>query len=425
MAEEKSKCGGIKVSGKRVEINRKIVSKSMDELAPADVIGIENCMRCGVCSYTCPFWLSTKSSTDVPAWRTYEINKIYSMYYTGYGIVARFLRLRKLSNKEFMAWTESAYNCTACGACTMTSPMEVPNWYTTILMRRVLHLTGFNLTSAEKLASNTKESGNALGISKDQWALTAANSGLPVDKKDAEVLYIPSPLEIKDQENLTNVASIMSNLGISYTVSSSISDPGYYAYMVGDFETARKVYTNVAEIAKTLGVKKIVVTDGTAYFWLRWQGPKSTRSELPVPVEHITQTVYERYKAGTVKLKKADVDTPVTVHYSEFLSRLGGVEEPPRELMRLIAPQFKEPKVPPSSEKLYTCGHMLELFDEKKDTLRKVREYVMAQLNKWEGKTVVVFDPNCKLSLENGVKDNQGNFKVVNITTLINKAIVK
>jgi len=121
----------------------------------------------------------------------------------------------------------------------------------------------------------------------------------------------------------------------------------------------------------------------------------------------------------------ADVDTPVTVHYSEFLSRLGGVEEPPRELMRLVAPQFKEPKVPPSSEKLYTCGHMLELFDEKKDTLRKVREYVMAQLNKWEAKTVVVFDPNCKLSLENGVNDKQGNFKVLNFTTLLNKAIVK
>ncbi|BCU68822.1 (Fe-S)-binding protein [Stygiolobus caldivivus] len=425
MAEGEFKCGGIKVSGKRVEINRKIVSRVTDELAPADVIGIENCMRCGVCSYTCPFWLSSKSSTDVPAWRTYEINKIYSMYYTAYGMVARFLRLRRLSNKEFMAWTESAYNCTACGACTMTSPMEVPNWYTAILMRRVLHLSGFNLPSAEKMVSNTKDTGNALGITKDQWTATANSTGLPVDKKGADTLYIPTPLEIKTGKTLTSVASVMSKLGVNYTVSSVISDPGYYAYMLGGFETARKVYENIAEAVKTLGVKKIVTTDGTAYFWLRWQGPKSTRMELPSEIQHITQVVYEKYKGGNVKLKKADVDTPVAVHYSEFLSRLGGVEEPPRELLRLTVPQFKEPKVPPSSDKLYTCGHMLELLDEKKDTVKKAREYVMTQLNKWGGKTVVVFDPNCKLSLESGVKDNQGSFKVIDITTILDGAIVK
>ena len=425
MAEEEFKCGGIKVSGKRVEINRRIVSRVMDELAPADVIGIENCMRCGVCSYTCPFWLADKSAINVPAWRTYEINKIYSMYYTGYGIVARFLRLRRLSNKEFMSWVDSAYNCTACGACTLTSPMEIPNWYTAILMRRVLHLTGFNLESAEKLAKNTKEVGNALGIKKDEWVSIANSVGFPVDKKGAEVLYIPSPLEAKSVDMMKNVESVFSKMGVNYTVSSTISDPGYYAYMVGDFETARKVYESIGETVKTLGVKKIITTDGTAYFWLRWQGPKSTRMQLPCEIQHITQLAYEKYKGGTIKLKKADVETPVTVHYSEFLSRLGGVEEPPRELMRLIAPQFREPKVSPSSDKLYTCGHMLELLDEKKNVVKKAREYVMTQLNKWGGRTVVVFDPNCELSLKSGVNDKQGMFKVVNFATLLDGAIAK
>ncbi|TRM96969.1 (Fe-S)-binding protein [Sulfolobus sp. B1] len=421
MGEEEFKCGGFKVKGNRVEINRNLASRTFDELGPADVYGLENCMRCGICSYTCPFWLVTKRPIDVPAWRTYEINKIYSMFYTGYGIVARYLRLRRISNKEFMRWTDSAYNCTACGACTETSPMEIPNWYTAILMRRILHYSGFNYETAEKLAKNTKELGNALGIS--NWKEMASKVGFQVDKKGSEYLYIPSPLEIQDMEILQSIASIFSKMKISVTVSSAVSDPGYYAYLVGDFETARSVFVKVLEEAKRLEVKKIITTDGTSYFWLRWQGPKSSGVKLPIPVEHLTQTVYEKYKQGSIKLSKADVKGPTSVHYSEFLSRLGGVEEPVREILRLTAPQFIEPRDSPSSHKLYTCTHHLELISEKKEIVKRAREYVINQLSRWGSKNVIVFDHNCKLSLGNAIADKQANFDVTYFTIILERGI--
>ncbi|WP_369609495.1 (Fe-S)-binding protein [Sulfurisphaera javensis] len=405
----------------KVEINRKLASKTLDEFTPSDVMGIENCMRCGICSYSCPFWLETKKFYDVPAWRTYEINKIYSMFYTGYGIVARFLRLRRISGKEFKHWTESAYDCTACGACTFTSPMEVPNWYTALIMRRILHYSGFNYESAEKLAKNSKDFKNALGIV--NWSETANKMGFNVDKKDSEILYVPSPLEIQDPDILSSTLNVFNKLKVSVTVSSKVSDPGYYAYFVGDFETARELLVNVYDTAKELNVKKIVTTDGAGYFWLRWQGPKSIKENPPLVIEHLTKTVYDSYKQGKIKLDKADITAPSTVHYSEFLSRLGGIEEPPRELLRLTAPQFIEPKESPSSDKLYTCTHHLELIEEKKDVVKKVRNYVVAQLTKWGGKSVIVFDPNCMLSLENAVKDKQAEFKVVYFTELLDRGI--
>jgi Fe-S oxidoreductase len=423
MVGEKFECGGFKLKGGKVEINRRFAATLFDEFAPADVMGIENCMRCGVCSYTCPFWLVDKKSTNVPAWRTYEINKIYSMFYTGYGIVARFLRLRRIKGNEVMKWVESAYNCTACGACTFTSPMEIPNWYTALIMRRALHLSGFNYESAEKIIGNAKSVGNSLGLTQDEWKDIANKAGLPVDKKDAEVLYVPSPLEIEEQELLTEASEAFSKLKVNFTVSSIISDPGYYPYFLGDFETARKMYLNVLETAKKLGVKRIVTTDGTAFFWLRWQGPKSSRVPLDIEVKHLSEIAYERYKSGT-KFKKADIEAPTIPHYSEFLSRLGGVEEPVRQLLRATAPEFKEPKVPPSSHNLYTCPHHLELISEVKDNVKKVRGFIVQQLNKWEGKSVIVFDPNCKKSLENAIADGQANFKeVIYFTRLIAKGV--
>ncbi|MCW1302501.1 MAG: (Fe-S)-binding protein [Candidatus Rehaiarchaeum fermentans] len=413
-------CGGFKVKGSRVQIDRKIVSRVFDELSPEDVHGLENCMRCNVCSFTCPFWIESRSKFDVPSWRTYEINKIYSMYYTGYGIVARYLRLRKLKSTDFSKWTESAYNCTACGACTITSPMEIPNWYTALLMRRVLHYTGFNLEGAEKLAKNTRETGNALGITKDEWINIANQAGLR-SAKIADVLYVPSALEVKYKDVLSNMAQLFDKMKINYTISQEISDVGYYSYFAGDFETARKMFTKVYEEAKKVNAKKIVVSDGTAYFMLRWQGPKSLRYKLDIDVQHITMLAYER--KGNLKLEKVDIPSPVTAHYSEFLSRMSKVEKPPREILKLISPQFNDYKGSPSSDKLFTCGHHLELIPEKSEVVKKIRKYSVDQILKLGGKSVVTFDPNCRLSLENAVKDGLAKFNVIDFTDILNRGL--
>jgi Fe-S oxidoreductase len=417
-------CGGFRMEKGKVKIGRQIVSRVIDEFTPEDIYGIENCMRCGICSYTCPFWLETRASTDVPAWRTYEVNKLYSMFYTGYGIVARFLRLRKVKSKELTEWLDSAYNCTACGACTITSPMEIPNWYTALLLRRLLHYIGMNYESAEKLARNTKEYGNALGITKDSWVEVANKVGLNIDRQ-AEVLYVPSALEVKYQDVLINVAEFMNKANLKWTVSSEISDIGYYAYFAGDVETARNVFMKIYENAKRLSAKRILVSDGTAFFMLRWHGPKSLRYKLDLDVIHISDLAYEEYKAGKLKIKNVDIPSPATVHDSEFLSRMGGVEKAPREMVKVLVSGVKLPKPSPSSDKLFTCTHHLELISEKSDIVRRVRLYAVNQLKQFGGSSVITFDPNCRMSLENAVKDGQTDFKVIDFTDILNKGVSK
>jgi len=421
---ERPKCGGFKMEKGKVKIARQIVSRTLDEFTPEDIYGIENCMRCGICAYTCPFWLETRSSIDVPAWRTYEVNKLYSMFYTGYGIVARFLRLRRITGKELKEWLESAYNCTACGACTITSPMEIPNWYTALILRRILHYVGFNYESAEKLAKNTKEVGNALGISKDDWMSIINEKGLKHDKQ-AEILYVPSALEVKYRDVIFNVADFLEKINANWTLSSEISDVGYYAYFAGDVETARNSFRKVYEVAKKLNVRRILVSDGTAFFMLRWHAPKSLRYKLDIEVSHIADFAYELYKNGKLKLASVDVQLPATVHDSEFLSRMGGIEKSHREISKLLVSGITIPKLSASSDKIFTCTHHLELISEKAEIVRRVRVYAVNQLSKFGGKSVITFDPNCRLSLENAVKERQAEFKVLDFTEILNKGVIK
>ncbi|MEM1599215.1 MAG: (Fe-S)-binding protein [Sulfolobaceae archaeon] len=421
---ERPKCGGFKMEKGKIKISRQIVSRVIDEFTPEDIYGIENCMRCGICAYTCPFWLETRSSIDVPAWRTYEINKLYSMFYTGYGIVARFLRLRRIKGNEIKEWLDSAYNCTACGACTITSPMEIPNWYTALLLRRILHYAGFNYESAEKLAKNTKEFGNALGISKDEWLNIIKGMGLKYDKQ-ADTLYVPSALEVKYKDTIKNTAEFLDKVNENWTLSSEISDVGYYAYFAGDVETARKSFMKIYEISKKLGIKRILVSDGTAFFMLRWHAPKSLRYKLDVEVYHVSDYAYKLYKDGKLKLSSVDIPLPATLHDSEFLSRMGGVEKSPREISKLLVNNINIPKFSPSSDKLFTCTHHLELINEKSDIVKRVRTYAVNQLSKLGNRSIITFDPNCRLSFENAVKDGQGNFKVIDFTEILNNGVVK
>jgi hypothetical protein len=51
-----------------------------------------------------------------------------------------------------------------------------------------------------------------------------------------------------------------------------------------------------------------------------------------------------------------------------------------------------------------------------------MRAYVVGQLGNL-AKAVVTLDPNCKLSLENAVKENQGFSKVYYYTEILAKAI--
>lgn len=418
--ERNNFCGGFKVEGNRVKIQRPLVSRTFDELSHYDVWGLQECMRCGSCKFSCPFWLVTKEYSDIPSWRTFEVNKIYSMYYTGYGMALRFLRIRKVKSSEFMRWRESAYNCTSCGACTETSPFEIPNWYTALLLRRVLHLTGFNLPEAEVWAENTRKTGNAMGIPKEKWVETANANGMPVDK-NAEVLYVPSALEVENGY-VKDVPAIMNVMKESWTVSSSVDDVGYYSYFAGDFETARGQFSKIYEEAKRLGVKRIVTTDGTAYFFLRWEAPKSLGYKLDFKVEHLTETVYNAQKQGKVKVENADFKEEMTVHDSEFLGRMSRVEKPPREVLKMAIPDFREPKPSPASYSLFTCGHHLELLKEKQEIVKKVRAYSTNQLANW-AKTVVTLDPNCKLSMDNAIRDSQAIQKSYYYTEILSKAI--
>ncbi|MCH1771921.1 MULTISPECIES: (Fe-S)-binding protein [Metallosphaera] len=409
------------MEGKNVKMERRMVSRALDELSPYDVWGLQECMRCGICRYACPFWLDSQKATDIPAWRTYEVNKVYSMYYTGYGNVARFLRLRRIKSSEFLKWRESSYNCTACGACTDVSPLEIPNWYTAILLRRMLHLAGMNLEEVEEWANNTKKLGNPLGISTEQWEETAKSAGLPLNEK-ADILYVPSALESREGEILQQVANSIIATGEKFTASSQISDVGYYSYLAGDFETARDHFTKILEIAKQVEAKKIVVSDGAGLFFLRWQAPKTLGHKIDIPIYHLTELIYDAYKKGKVKIEVADFKDQITVHDSEFMSKLGGVEKPPRELMKASIFNYREPKFSPSSHNLFTCGHHLELIKEKSDTVKRARAYSIKQLASW-GESVVTFDPNCLLSMRNGIRDSQGIKNAYYYTNILDKAI--
>jgi Fe-S oxidoreductase len=180
---------------------------------------------------------------------------------------------------------------------------------------------------------------------------------IPIDKKGAEILLIHNAGEyLSWPENPSAFAIIFDAAGIDYTLSSE--GVGYDAVNYGlwydDVQLAR-VALRHAQIAKDLGVKKIVVGEcGHAHKAISVIADRIFTGELNIPRESCMPILEDIVVNEKIKLDPSKNDFPVTLHDPCNMVRLMGVVDPQRRILRKIAPQFRE--MEPHGVENYCCG---------------------------------------------------------------------
>jgi Fe-S oxidoreductase len=180
---------------------------------------------------------------------------------------------------------------------------------------------------------------------------------MPIDKKGAEILLIHNAGEyLSWPENPSAFAIIFDAAGIDYTLSSEIVgyDAVNYGLWYDDFQLAR-VALKHAQIAKDLGVKKIVVGEcGHAHKAISVIADRIFTGDLNIPRESCLPILEDIVVNEKIKLDPRKNDFPVTLHDPCNMVRLMGVVEPQRRILRKIAPQFRE--MEPHGVENYCCG---------------------------------------------------------------------
>ena len=354
---------------------RKLLSKENNWtfLMPLS-LSLEYCAKCQTCSDACPIYVSSgKKEIYRPTFRAEALRRIVNKYIRKKGKFS----LKMTGNDIELNWklvarlAELAYRCTLCRRCAQTCPIGVDNGLITHELRK-LFSQELGIAPEELHAKGSVQhlqKGSSTGMIQQAFADTlefleddieekiGRRITMPIDKKGAEILLIHNAGEyLSWPENPMAFAIIFDAAGIDYTLSSEMVgyDAVNYGLWYDDVQLAR-VALKHAQIAKDLGVKKIVVGEcGHAHKAISVVADRVFTGDLNIPRESCMPILEDIVVNEKIKLDPSKNDFPVTLHDPCNMVRLMGVVEPQRRILRKIAPQFRE--MEPHGVENYCCG---------------------------------------------------------------------
>ncbi|MEW5796460.1 MAG: (Fe-S)-binding protein [Candidatus Zixiibacteriota bacterium] len=336
---------------------------------------MEFCAKCQTCAAACPIY-NESGRLDIyrPTFRSDILRRLYKKYVkTGGQFFA------KLSGNDIDAsWTmiarlmELSYRCTVCRRCAQSCPIGVDNGLVTRELRKIFSQEmGITVEPLHAKGSvNQLRTGSSTGMSRTPFLdnvefleeeveeRTGMKFKWPMDKAGADILLIHNAGEfLAWPENPEAFAIILEAAGISYTLSSDLCayDGVNYGVWYDDVQFA-KVALQHAEVARRLGVKKIVIGEcGHAHKALTVIADRVFTGEHNIPRESSMTLLHEIIKSGRLKLDASrNDDMTTTLHDPCNLVRLMGVVEPQREVLRAVSNRFRE--MEPHGVNNYCCG---------------------------------------------------------------------
>ena len=337
------------------------------------LLTMEHCTRCQSCSDSCHiFEASGRAEPYRPTFRSEILRRIYFQHVKGGGLLSSWQHGDIEVNWPMVArLAELTYRCNLCRRCAQACPIGADNALVTRELRKVfsqemgiapkeLHERGSMVQL--KVGSSTGMNPRVVReniefIDEDISEKTGVEVHTPWDVEGADVLLIHNAGEILAwPENPGAFALILNAAGVKWTMSSELLgyDSINYGVWYDDAQFAR-VAVRHAEIARKLKVKKIVIGEcGHAHKALGVVADRLLTGDLNVPRESSLTLMRDIVLSGKLRLDPSRNDFPVTLHDPCNLVRLMGIVEPQRQILRAIAPRFRE--MTPHGVNNYCCG---------------------------------------------------------------------
>lgn len=336
-------------------------------------LSLEHCTHCQTCAEACPIFVgSGRNEIYRPSYRADVLRRLAARYGNGANpLKAALTGSVDLNWNTFARLAELAHRCTLCRRCTQACPIGVDNGLISHELRKLFsqelgiaaqecHRTGS--MQQLKVGSSTGMppavvKDNIEFIDEEMSEKVGFKIETPWDKAGADVLLIHNAGEILSwPENPGAFAIMLEMAGISWTLSSDIAgyDAVNYGLWYDDFQLAR-VALKHAEIAKKLGVKKVVIGEcGHAHKALTVIADRIFSQEYNIPRESCLTLMEDIVMSGRLKFLPERNDFPVTLHDPCNMVRAMGIVMPQRRILHKIAPRFRE--MTPHGVENYCCG---------------------------------------------------------------------
>jgi len=401
------------------------------------------CVHCGMCTQSCHYVLANPDDpTYAPAYKADKIRKLFKRHIDWSGrVIPWWVNAKSVYNDEELEELKDTVfgKCTNCRRCSVNCPMGVDYATFNRMARGLLVSVGIMPEGVAVVSKDQWETGNQMGVMKEEYIetlewleeelqdeLNDPNATIPIDKKDAEIVYSINPREVKyDPRTISDAAKIFNAAGENWTMPSEGWDMTNFGLFSGDDELGGSVSRRLYEKAQELNGKKLIISEcGHGYRSSRCEGPNWAGMDVNFEMESSVIIMLQYIKEGRIKVDKSKNAVPVTFHDSCNNARSCGLTEEPRELLRLVCTDFRE--MYPNRAENYCCTGGGGAMSMSEYTPRRLKsgQVKAEQLKATGAKIVATSCHNCVDGLTDVIRHYKLGMDVTQLVNLVANALV-
>ncbi len=430
------------MSKERSHKAQKVIDRLGKKLNRQIVGSLVSCVHCGNCTDSCHYVLANPGDpTYAPAYKADKIRSIFKRHYDWTGrIFPWWVHAKSLYTDEDLEDLKDTVfgKCTNCRRCTINCPMGVDLATFNRMARGLLVSVGVMPEGVSVVSKDQWEIGNQMGVLKEDYVDTLEwlseemqmedpkSPGIPIDTKEADVVYSINPREVKyDPRTISDAALIFNAAGENWTMPAEDWDMTNFGLFSGDDDlgggVARRLYEKVVELKG----KKLVISEcGHGYRSTRCEGPNWAQHDVSFPMESSVITMINYIKEGKIRVDKSKNTEKMTFHDSCNNARSCGLTEEPRELLNMVCEDFVE--MYPNRTENYCCTGGGGAMSMSEYTPRRLKSAKIKadQLKATGAKVVVTSCHNCVDGLADLIKHYKLDMKVTQLVSLVANALV-
>ncbi len=416
------------------------LKKKMNRQIVGSMVG---CVHCGMCTESCHYVLANPGDpTFAPAYKADRIRAFFKRYIDWTGrVFPWWVKAKDLCTDEELEELKDIVfgKCTNCRRCSFNCPMGVDFATFNRMARGLLVSVGVMPEGVAVVSKDQWEIGNQMGVLKEDYLDTLnwqseelsdemgdEKAIIPIDKKNAEIVYTINPREVKyDPRTILDAAKIFYAAGENWTMPAEGWDMTNFGLFSGDDDLGGAVARRVYEKVNELNGKKLVMSEcGHGYRSTRCEGPNWAGMDIGFEMESSVITMLRYIKDGRIKVDKTKNSVPVTFHDSCNNARSCGLTEEPRELLNLVCTDFRE--MYPNRAENFCCTGGGGAMSMSEYTPRRLKsgKIKAEQLKATGAKIVVTSCHNCVDGLSDVIKHYKIDMQVTQLVNLVAAAII-
>ena len=398
--------------------------KKYEDFTWKHILDFYSCVDCGRCSDNCP--ANTVGRPLSPRFisikcRNYSFNK--------YPLKGKPVDVNPFIGQVLEE--DEVWSCTTCGACEQECPVLIEYIDKIIDVRRGLVEEGVVPQSLQKPLGALEKRGNPYGKMEKKradWTKDLPegfNLKILGKKETADTLYFVDSITSYDdriQEIGRATAKVLFASGVDFGIlGPDERDSGHEVRRFGEEMLFLDLRDRNTEAIINSGIERIVTADPHAFNALTHD-----YKDIP-PVEHISRTILECLKSGSLRLKPVENSGKIyTYHDPCYLGRHNNLYDDPRKVIDAIPGIQRVEMTGRCRDRSFCCGGGgLMLFYEPIEEKRMGQ--VRVEMAKAAGANVIVTAcPFCMVNIEDAIKTSglEGEMEAIDLVELVEKHMV-